>query len=799
MHPQAPGENPRKRGVPWRALACLWAVLGSVASLAPLLDAPVLSPAAFALLGLGTVVALFGGPVLHRPATRAPWLLMSVGCAAFLVGALLRPWAVTQVGARQGMADVFTLSGYLLTGTGLLLLLPARQTLAARHALIDALTVWLAAASLTVTFLVLPVASTPGRPLWQTVLAAGYPLVDVFLVLLLLQLTLTTAVREASFRLLASALIALLLGDLGYAVIATQGQLVGPAWMNVPFAASYALLGAAALHPSMTALSDAQAMTVQAWTSRRLAVLLPALAVPPLLLALHPPQHPLLRLTFGLACLAMIGMLVLRANGAVRDFARSEERFRFQATHDPLTGLPNRAHLVETLQHDLRVAKARNHTLAVLFIDLDGFKLVNDSWGHDVGDELLVLAARRLTALLRPGDLGARIGGDEFVLVRPLSDPDAQARQLGEEILASFADPFPLSQASPIITPSLGLALAGARSTAESLIRDADTAMYRAKAEGRNQLVAFHSSMHDSVRSRVELELALRHAVHGSGLELHYQPVVALHDGRVAGFEALVRWEHPVLGTVRPSEFVPLAEDSGLIIPIGEWVTRTAIAQLVEWRSNPPVPGAEEWTVSINVSARQLRDDRFPQVLVEALAAHDLPPDALRLELTETAMVNDVATTRAVLRRLRQIGVVLSVDDFGTGYSSLGYLRDFPVQEVKIDRSFVKGLGRDVDAEELVRAVVAMAQALGLSLVAEGVEEEVQRDMLWELGVERAQGWLFGRPQPAAYVSTMAEPSTPPPTSEAEDGPRREMPLPAGLPHPRAPLTANPGPGHVSR
>ena len=774
----ADDEGTRRKTVSWRSLAYLWAALGCLAGVALVLDVPPLSSVAFGVLGLGTVLALLGGPLLFRPATRAPWLLLSAGCAAFLVGALVRPWAGTRVGAQQGAADVFTVLGYVLTGTGLVLLLPGRRTFVDRHALIDALTVWLAAGLLTITFLVLPVASAPGRPLWQTVLAAAYPLVDVFLMLLLLRLTLTTAVREASFRLLASALTALLLGDLGYALMATRGQLVGPAWVDAPFAASYLLLGAAALHPSMTALSDAQPMTVQAWTSRRLALLLPALAVPPLLLALHPPQQPVLRLAYGSACLAMIGLLVLRANGAVRDFARSEERFRFQATHDPLTGLPNRPHLVEALQQKLRVAKVRGHSVAVFFIDLDGFKLVNDSWGHDVGDELLVVAAQRLTALLRPGDLAARIGGDEFVVVRLLQESEAEAHQLGEDILAAFTLPFPLSQASPIVTPSLGLALGRARSTAEALIRDADTAMYRAKADGRNQLVAFHTSMHDTVRSRVELELALRHAVQGRGLDLHYQPVVTLDDGRVVGFEALMRWEHPVLGMVSPAEFIPLAEDSGLIVPIGEWVTRTAIAQLASWRADPPAPGADEWMMAINVSARQLRDDRFPEVLLDALTAHDLPPSALQLELTETAMVNDVASTRAVLRRLRQIGVVLSVDDFGTGYSALGYLRDFPVQEVKIDRSFVQGLGRDVDAEELVRAVVAMAHALGLSLVAEGVEEEVQRDMLRQLGVERAQGWLFGKPRSAGCVSR---------TGAVTTG--------ADLPQPRVPLLGDPSSG----
>jgi diguanylate cyclase (GGDEF)-like protein len=427
----------------------------------------------------------------------------------------------------------------------------------------------------------------------------------------------------------------------------------------------------------------------------------------------------------------------------------------FQATHDPLTLLANRNHLVELVDRmiDRGSVEQQGH-VDLLFLDIDSFKLVNDTWGHSVGDRVLRSAAKRLQAAARPGDVVARIGGDEFVVARYV---DEQSHATGEMLAAAVVEAFraPLPEENTLVTTvSVGLAgsvshaLTGDPVSAESLLRDADTAMYRAKAAGRNRFMAFDPSMHESVRLRVEMELALRYALERDELLLHYQPVVSLQTGTVVGAEALLRWAHPRLGLVPPLDFIPVAEETGLIVEIGEWVVSEALRELARWRTLRAGQGLPDLWVSVNVSGRQLRDASLVDHVRTELARLDVPAEQLVLEITETAMMADEDVAAGLLDRLRGLGLTLAVDDFGTGYSSLGYLRRFPVSKVKIDRAFVAGIEHDAEDAEIVRAVVAMSLAMRLDVVAEGIETEGQWDLLRSLGVQLGQGWQFGRPVP---------------------------------------------------
>jgi diguanylate cyclase (GGDEF)-like protein len=391
----------------------------------------------------------------------------------------------------------------------------------------------------------------------------------------------------------------------------------------------------------------------------------------------------------------------------------------------------------------------------VYLLDLDGFKWVNDSWGHDTGDQLVIEVAARLRGALPASTLVARVGGDEFLVAYVGEKPGAL--RLIDEIRGCFARPLNVRGTEVVISASVGIAHAvgdgDAQITAEALLRASDTAMYRSKAEGPGRSTIFDTSMHDRVRERIELEGALRVALPRGELYVAYQPIVQLDSGRPLGAEALVRWVHPERGMIPPAQFIPIAEEAGLIGTIGTWVREEALRQLAQWRADGTV--ADDFYLSINVSPRQLSVAELPLVVSAELLRYGVPARAVALEMTESVMVDGSSVTSRVLFELRELGVRLLVDDFGTGFSALGYLRRFPVTGVKIDRSFVSGLGTSVEDEEIVRAVVAMSYALGLSIVAEGVETRLQRDALGAVGVTQGQGWLWGAAVPAAeFAST---------------------------------------------
>jgi diguanylate cyclase (GGDEF)-like protein/PAS domain S-box-containing protein len=430
----------------------------------------------------------------------------------------------------------------------------------------------------------------------------------------------------------------------------------------------------------------------------------------------------------------------------VTERKRVEEQIEYQAYHDALTGLPNRRLFRDRLTVALAHARRMKHPLAVMFLDLDRFKVVNDTLGHSIGDELLKAIAARLQASLREEDSVARMGGDEFtVLLADLKTPDAAAK-IAQKVLDTVALPLQIEGTELFITTSIGIALFPSDGdSAEELLANADHAMYRAKDAGRNSYQMFTPAMNSRALERLSLENDLRHALDRGELELHYQPQINIASGRVTGVEALLRWNRPGFGLVGPKDFIPIAEETRLIVPIGEWVLREACRQAREWQGDR----ASGFRMAVNLSARQFQHSDLPQVIAAALEHSGLTPSDLELEITESLAMQNTSRTIATLHRLREMGVQIAIDDFGTGHSSLNYLRSFPIDSVKIDQEFVQEIEASAPDRAIVSAVIGMARGLRLRVTAEGVETPEQLQFLREQGCEEVQGFLFGEPVPA--------------------------------------------------
>jgi diguanylate cyclase (GGDEF)-like protein len=416
--------------------------------------------------------------------------------------------------------------------------------------------------------------------------------------------------------------------------------------------------------------------------------------------------------------------------------------FAHQALHDPLTGLPNRSLLDDRVRQAVNRSERSEGYIAVAFLDIDHFKLINDTQGHAEGDALLRAVADRILGAVRPGDTVARFGGDEFVVVCEGVADAAEATQVGDRLREVLEPPFVLRGEEFYVSASIGVALGSSGDTAEGLLRDADAAMYHAKMEGRARTELFDEEIRVRAERRRSTEKALRHALEESQFELLYQPIVSLEAGWVVGAEALVRWHHPAKGVIMPNDFISVAEETGLILPLGEWVIDEACRQLREWRSQVPhVP----LFMSINVSARQLRN-RITDVVSEAARRHDVEMSELVLEITEGTLVDDTLRSVEVLEELKSAGLKIAIDDFGTGYSTFGYLKRVPIDVIKIDQTFICGLGSNAKDSAIVSAIAAIARALKVSVVAEGVETADQLCALRRLTCQQAQGYHFARP-----------------------------------------------------
>ena len=432
---------------------------------------------------------------------------------------------------------------------------------------------------------------------------------------------------------------------------------------------------------------------------------------------------------------------------------RNATRLSHQALHDALTGLPNRDQALQRIRRIGRHERQGGSEVAVMFLDLDRFKVLNDSAGHEAGDRLLVSMGARLQEALRPGDLVARFGGDEFVVVCEQLDGLDAALALAERLLRVAREPFKLDGLEVGITASIGIAVADGR-PAEEMVRDADAAMYRAKEKGRDRVEVFDARLREDVVERLDMERELRHALEYGGLVIYYQPIVALRTGTLMGFEALLRWQHPSRGLLDPADFLPVAEDSGLMRPVGEWVRAEVCRTAARWHQEHPDWG--RFVTSINVSAAELSDPHLAANIAKLVLDSDLDPELLSFEITERILVQDTEGVRAFFTGLRELGVLLALDDFGTGYSPLLHLKEFPVDAIKIDRGLLRALGTDPFDNAIVDAVVDLAHQLDLMSVAIGIETEAQAERLRGLGCMRGQGYWYAKPMPEPLAEAWA-------------------------------------------
>jgi diguanylate cyclase (GGDEF)-like protein len=720
----------------------------------------------FTLLAVTAVAATVVGVRKWRPDPAWPWLVVLAALLLFLVSGFLRVQLETLgdlTADRSLLPDLIALPGYVVLGAGVLALVHARNRGHERDldAVLDATLAALAALALAWVYLIGPALAQEHVPLAVRLLLVCYPPLSVFLLAIGTRMSFSPDTQESlSFWLILSAIGSMLVGDVIYMLVDIHLIDLPPELIDVPYALAYVCFAAAMLHPSMRRITQPAATPTTA--RARLSFVAVALSVPALVTLTRTDSDAAGRIVLAVIVLALTAAAAWRMLRALRQHARSEAELAHRVTHDTLTDLANRSGLQAQLAATLADPERAEGT-ALLLLDIDRFKLVNDSMGHGIGDELLVAVAQRLEATTRRNDMVGRVGGDEFVVIATEVEDSSTAVEIAERTRLALGTPFRIKGAEIPVSASVGVVVYAPSdqghldpvSAAEAMFRDADTAMYRAKDAGSDRVALFDASMREAVAVRLAYEGELRHALEREQLHVHYQPIVQVHDGRVTGLEALLRWEHPTLGSISPERFIPIAEDTGLICQIGAWVIDQACAQIRQLRDE--VPFGDDLWVAVNLSARQLGDETLLDHVARALVRHHLPPDSLCLELTESVVMENVAVTTGLLTSIRDCGVRIAVDDFGTGYSSLAYLQRLPVDKVKIDQSFVRALTNDSADGSLVAAVVAIARSLGISTVAEGVETNGHSRRLHELGCDEAQGYLFSRPVPAENLMATLE------------------------------------------
>ena len=694
-------------------------------------------------VGFVSLVLLLAGIYVNRPKPIAPWLWFAGGLASFLTADVIYYIIELQSGEAgppfPNLADGFYLAMYPLMIVGLTKMVKEVAPGRRRASFIDAGVVGVAMFG---TMWVLFVDDFFGGESDVVTLGVSlaYPVMDVALLAVAARLVVTVHLKHPPFAFIVGALGSLAVADTGYQIYLSQGTFKTGLFIDAFWLMFYVGFSIAALHPTVSRVPPNQEDQDRLTPIQLIVMFVATMSV------------PLIDLFWGnladrvvtIAASAMLFVLILwRVFDLMQTVEKGKDRLRHDAEHDSLTGLANRVRFADRTEAAL-AKHDRSNPVAVMFIDLDDFKTVNDSLGHQAGDQLLAEVAARLETVVRDGDTVARFGGDEFAVLLESVVDRRDATEVARRALDALGDPIDLGDRQVRALASIGIAMDyDGTSDVDSIMRNADVAMYLSKARGKDRFEFFEAEMHEEAVERLDLKADLQRALEEKQFKLHYQPIFDLETGKVRLVEALIRWKHPDRGMIQPDRFIALAEENGMIVPIGDWVIREACRQAAQWHK---IPGCEDISVSVNLSMRQLQDDQLINALTNAIAASGISANRLVLEITESMLAIDADQSAGILGQLKTIGVKLAIDDFGTGYSSLSYLKAFPVDAIKIDRSFINELHRSSTSSALVEAVVNLSRALGAYTVAEGIEYSDQAGILRKLGCDRGQGFYYCRP-----------------------------------------------------
>ena len=700
---------------------------------------------------IGLILAVAAIAAWRLPNNRGAWLLIVVGQMCFLVGDI--SWTliahVWYTEAYPNVGDIFYVGGYVPIALGLTMLWSAQRERRDLGGVIDGLIVAVGSGVLLWVFLIGPAVFDTSVGIPERVINTAYTAGDLLLIAMGAQLAVRLR-KSAPTWMLAGALLALLGADLWYAYLASYGEYLPGHPVDALWWMSYVLVGGLVVNARVGEISTPIAeISWPRLTATRIAVLSIVTVAAPLTIAARAVWGASLELPALLGgSIVLFALVVVRLVLVAMQLESSRGALVHEATHDALTGLGNRTLYGSRVREALLATPTTGARTAVLCIDLDDFKMVNDSLGHAAGDRLLQVVGERLRAVVRRDDSVARLGGDEFAILLESESTDA-AIEIANRALAEIRRPLVLDQDLTVYPgASIGIAFGDSNDSVEDLLRDADTAMYLAKSNGKARWEIFQQGMRQTVMERLEMRGELTHALERNELTLHYQPIIEVSTGRISGFEALVRWEHPTRGRIEPGRFIGLAEETGLIVPMGRWILNEACAQVQ--RLDPSDDGK---TIAVNVSVVQLRSSDLVDDVQTVLRSTGLAPHRLLVELTESVMIHDFEEAAETLTRLRALGVRIALDDFGTGYTSLRQLRSLPVDVVKLDQSFITTtMEHDVN---LLNSLITMANSLGLQTVGEGIEGREQLALLESLSCGYAQGHLFSRPVPIEQIAEL--------------------------------------------
>lgn len=703
------------------------------------------------LVSAAALVGLWVGVRRQTTVSRRAWALVGFGFTCWVAGDFV--WdGYALVGAVRpdvSVADAWYLAGYPFLAAGMFVMAKARAGRCVREGLLDGCLFGVSTTIVVWQFLVVPISASTSS--WSTSMVwSAYPLGDALLVAALAWLVFTPGRRSVPTALVMSALMITLIVDVLYDYLPTVSSF-NTARLDPFYPITYVLVAAAVLHRASAELTTTGPTTGRTHPAR-FGLLGCGLFGAAIVAVGSENLASSTRSVYLVLALAICVIVVARFAVAIRAREAAQDQLEYRSTHDGLTGAVSRVLLLDRISHALDRAQRTNTAVAVLYVDLDRFKTINDTYGHDIGDELLIATTQRIKNTLRTSDTLGRIGGDEFVIVcedATIND----AIRAAERLNAAIAEPTALQTLALQVTASIGLAVsADATTTTDALLRDADTAMYQVKRTGGNSYGLYDDHTRDVFKHRRDIEDALRDATETGELVLHYQPVIRPQDSTVASFEALLRWQRVDDTLLAPAEFISIAEETGAIVPIGAWVIETACHKLAAWT----LDGITKPSISVNVSALQFRNGALLHDIKRALARTGADPTRLVLEITESVLVRDNDHVIEQLERIRHLGIRIALDDFGTGYSGLSYLHRLPVDIIKIDRSLITELDTDPAASIVIAALVNLAHALGFQVVAEGAETRQQVERLHALECDQIQGYYYASPQTAARADAIA-------------------------------------------